>query len=264
MLIQTPIRSVETVKLPILMYHHIAETGDGGSTISAEMFRAQMEAVARAGFCAVLPEEVLAFVRDGKPLPRNAFMITFDDGYFSNYDLAFPILRERGLRATVFAIGISYGRNEYKDTGIAITPHFGAREAGEMVGSGVFSIQSHTYDFHQWEAFESGKPIRSNILQLQGESDADYADALRRDFEMSRAVIEVSTGERVIALAYPGGAWDVAAQRVLRDCGVLMTFTTEPVMNELTVGDMSGLFELGRFAIGDNVTPDELVKLITT
>src|SRR5262249_52723566 len=45
---------------------------------------------------------VLAFSREGVPIPRNAFVVTFDDGYQSVYTRAWPILRELGVPATVF------------------------------------------------------------------------------------------------------------------------------------------------------------------
>ncbi len=54
------------------------------------------------------------------------------------------------MKATIFAIGVSIGKDTYKDTDHAMTPHFGAAEMQEMVDSGLISIQSHTYDMHQW------------------------------------------------------------------------------------------------------------------
>src|SRR5262249_6892257 len=39
---------------------------------------------------------------DGAPLPKNPVMVTFDDGYRSCHDVALPILREVGVRATFF------------------------------------------------------------------------------------------------------------------------------------------------------------------
>lgn len=51
----------------------------------------------------VLPlAEIVAFWQAGKTLPARTVAITFDDGYASNFQLGYPVLRELGLPATVF------------------------------------------------------------------------------------------------------------------------------------------------------------------
>ncbi len=52
----------------------------------------------------VLPlAEIVKARAGGQSLPAKTVAITFDDGYASNHDLAFPVLREHGLPATIFA-----------------------------------------------------------------------------------------------------------------------------------------------------------------
>jgi peptidoglycan/xylan/chitin deacetylase (PgdA/CDA1 family) len=53
-------------------------------------------------YAVITPGELARLTDAGKPLPRNAVMITFDDGYRDNHDIAFPILRRHGVPATMF------------------------------------------------------------------------------------------------------------------------------------------------------------------
>ena len=142
-----------STQVPILMYHHLSEDVTNSEMVSPEQFEAQIQALSEAGYTGVSFDELQAYVLRGEPLPEKPVVITFDDGYRSNYTLAYPILQKYGMKATIFAIGVSFGTDHYKDTDYAITPHFGAAEAAEMTASGLISIQSHTYDMHQWPPY---------------------------------------------------------------------------------------------------------------
>src|SRR5262249_47496887 len=61
-----------------------------------EIFRAQMEIIARH-FHPVSLDEVLQFVKDEKNLMPRSVMVTFDDGYVDNYDVARPVLDKVGV-----------------------------------------------------------------------------------------------------------------------------------------------------------------------
>lgn len=52
-------------------------------------------------------EQLRAFLREGTQLPKNPVLVTFDDGYRDNHELALPILLRHGIRATFF-IATSY------------------------------------------------------------------------------------------------------------------------------------------------------------
>ena len=141
------------VEVPILMYHDLVEDADDPS-ISRDImwvgqFRRQMELLLDHGFEPILFDQLIAFCKEGEELPSKPVIVTFDDGYSSFYELAFPILKELSIQATVFPIGVSVGKDTYKDTGISIIPHFNWQQAQEMASSGLGSIQSHSYDMHQ-------------------------------------------------------------------------------------------------------------------
>jgi len=91
----------------ILMYHsvmpepqkHITTLGE--IIHSAELFRRQMEAVARC-YNPVSLNDVLLFVQGEKRLPARPVVVTFDDGYSDNPEFAAPILNQVGIPAAFY------------------------------------------------------------------------------------------------------------------------------------------------------------------
>lgn len=252
----------ETVSrdVPVLMWHNLAEESSGDMTISVDTFRAQIEALHEAGFRTVSLQQLYDYVHFGTELPEKPIVLTFDDGYFSNYEYAFPILQEYDMQATIFAIGVSAGKDTYKDTDHAMTPHFGADEAREMVDSGLISVQSHTFDMHQWPPFEDGNAqVRETLLPFDGEADADYEAAVEADFAESRELLESITGQPVNALAFPEGAYVTLTQDALRSAGAELTFTTVRAVNTVVKGLPQSLCAMPRFGMTESADMSALV-----
>ena len=252
----------ETVSrdVPVLMWHNLAEESSGDMTISVDTFRAQIEALHEAGFKTVSLQQLYDYVHFGTELPEKPIVLTFDDGYFSNYEYAFPILQEYDMQATIFAIGVSVGKDTYKDTDHAMTPHFGADEAREMVDSGLISVQSHTFDMHQWPPFEDGNAqVRETLLPFDGEADADYEAAVEADFAESRELLESITGQPVNALAFPEGAYVTLTQDALRSAGAELTFTTVRAVNTVVKGLPQSLCAMPRFGMTESADMSALV-----
>lgn len=247
-------RSTNLRQLPIFMYHHIVE--DGGETgtdaITVSQLREELTALKNLGFTAVTTQEVVEFAQGEGSLPKKPVCITFDDGYLSNYELAYPILKELDMKATIFVIGATMGSKEhYKDTEFAITPHFGEEEMTEMLESGLVCFQSHTYDLHQWRPFESGDEIRTNVLPLEQDTGESYAAMLTEDVLSSRAQLESITGQSVTALAYPGGKYTEQSEQILHELGFAMTLTTDNGSNLIKKGDPTSLYLLKRRYVTD-------------
>jgi peptidoglycan/xylan/chitin deacetylase (PgdA/CDA1 family) len=92
--------------LSIVTYHHVAPEDASYpydpsiADATPEQFRRQLELLAR--YCTPIGIEELVRAIDGAPLPKNPVMVTFDDGYRSCHDVALPILRAVGVKATFF------------------------------------------------------------------------------------------------------------------------------------------------------------------
>jgi peptidoglycan/xylan/chitin deacetylase (PgdA/CDA1 family) len=92
--------------LIVFTYHRIAEPGadpfyDPVISATPESFRAQVESLGRRMRVLTLLE-AMERIASGPPWREPAALITFDDGYRDNFEVAAPILRDRGLPATFF------------------------------------------------------------------------------------------------------------------------------------------------------------------
>lgn len=247
-------------EVPILLYHHIDEEGEGNSCIQTKNFLAHLDALAQAGYSTVSPMQLIDYVQRGTELPDKPILITFDDGYRSNYEIAYPALVQRGMKATIFMIGVSAGKDTYKDTGKPMIPHFSYEQAKEMVDSGLISVQSHTYDLHQYGPLEPDGG-RNGMLPMDTESQERYLQVLREDLERSILETAQKTGEPVTALAYPVGLYNDEIDRVCDEVGLVATFTIEPHPAVLRRGHPESLRRMGRYYI-DDISAEELLKLI--
>lgn len=250
-----------TADVPVLMYHHIDETTND-VTVTPETFESHMLALLDAGYTAVSMEEIYEYVTGNGTLPDKPVLITFDDGYESNYEIAYPILEKYGMKAAIFVIGSSVGKSTYKDTGGPIIPHFTLEEMKTMADSGVIEIGSHTYDLHQSETYEPGT-ARIDLGRLKGESEQDYLNTLRSDFVQSFADLHEATGEtHLLTFAYPRGVWNDDAAAVLREMGVKMTFSTRPGVHTFVRGLEQSMYAVKRFNVGGEMTAEELLERI--
>lgn len=253
-----------TADVPILLYHHIAEGAADYTTVTPETFETQMRFLAENGYHAVTVQQMIDYVCRGGELPDKPVCITFDDGYLSNYEYAWPILERYGLSATVYAIGVSVGHDRfYKDTQFELTPHFSFEQAREMISSGVMDVQSHTYDMHQWAPFESGDQIRETIVPLDGESDDDYAAALNADLERFSELARQELGSAFTSLAYPGGQYTTLTEVLVHQAGVPVTMSTRSdSRNVLVQGLPQSLYALCRWYMTEETAPEDMLAVL--
>jgi peptidoglycan/xylan/chitin deacetylase (PgdA/CDA1 family) len=93
---------------PILMYHGFTDKDrhDGienyhGKHLYIKRFEEQVIYL-KKNYNIISLAQLLAFYLEGKPLPARCVVITIDDGYSSNYSLAFPVLKKYEAPACIF------------------------------------------------------------------------------------------------------------------------------------------------------------------
>ena len=248
-----------TANVPILMYHNISDTVLSDMDVTPETFYRHMRALYENGFTTITLRQLVEFVDRGTPLPERPVVITFDDGYLSVYEYAFPVLRQFGMTATTFVIGSAVGTSYYGDTGHPTIPKFCYAQALAMYP--VMSIQSHSYDMHQWAPFEVGR-ARENILRWDDEDEAEYIAILSDDHRRISEAVAAGTGEHVFAVAFPHGIYDTLSQAVLQSAGVRVTLATTAGCNTIIKGLPQSLLSLNRFTVPDHMEVSELLEIV--
>jgi polysaccharide deacetylase len=102
--------------------------------VTRDWLEPRLQYLAENGYRTVWCDEIARFVIDGvRPAPKS-IALTFDDAWSSAYTVAFPLLKQYGLRAILFAIPGRVGMAEF-----VTWP-----QLQELQESGIFDVQSHT------------------------------------------------------------------------------------------------------------------------
>lgn len=204
----------------ILNYHHLSDDLVTPYTIKPAFFREHMEYLKNHHFHPLKLEEFYEFLNTGLLNQENAVLITFDDGYESNYTEAFPILKEYGFPATIFVIYENL-RDSLERKRENKIPPLTFVQMDQMKRSGLISFQSHTYGLH---AIEDERP---KTAPGPSEGDQEYRSKLYVDLMMARKALEDLVKEPVIGLAYPYGHHNQRLIKVLKKAGYQYGFYTQ-------------------------------------
>ncbi|HOA20402.1 MAG TPA: polysaccharide deacetylase family protein [Sedimentibacter sp.] len=222
----------EKNKIPILIYHNLTYDSSKWNdvTISPDKFREEMISLKKLGFTTIHFKDYIEYREKRKKLPRNPIIITFDDGYYSNYKYAYPILKDLNMKATISVIGWSVGRQYNKDNITPIARHFTWAQAKEMYDSGYIDIQNHSYDLHDLNSITKGTE------KSQYETQAEYERRFREDTLKQKKLIESNVGNEVIVYTYPYGIYNETNEKILKELGFKVTLTTESGISDLDNG----------------------------
>lgn len=255
---EPPAQEDYTAKVQILMYHDLYPDGDTEpGHVTASRFREHLTGLLEGGFHPISFDQLHAYVMEGAELPEKPILITFDDGYLNNYEIGYPILKELSVPAAFFPIGVSMGKDTYKDTGVPMNPHFSLEQAEEMVASGLITIGSHGYNIHEVEGRDPD-PIRKGAWQREDETEAEYAAFLRQDCANMEQLLGVNPG----ILSYPESKHTEISEVILRECGYWLTLTTEERTNVVVRGLQQSTLQMGRFNANASYTGEDLVRFL--
>ncbi|MCJ7497053.1 MAG: polysaccharide deacetylase family protein [candidate division Zixibacteria bacterium] len=194
---------------PVLAYHKVTDEFEWGITrVKPESFEQQMEYLKEKGFSSIDLEELLS----GEEKKDKQIVFTFDDGYESVYQNAFPVLKRYGFKAIIFIITGYTGKENSWEAGFGRKfRHLSWEQIQEMKESG-FQFGSHTV----------------NHPDLTGLNRKSLEYELRK----SKEIIEDKLNQEVKSLSYPFSRHNQLVRTEAKNAGYKAAFTLTSEISE--------------------------------
>lgn len=191
----------------ILCYHIVESPQDPRMEVSRETFRQQMRYLAMTGYHVIPLRELYEYVSGKRAsIPKNAVVITIDDGWRSTFTEVFPEMEKLKFPFTVFVYPRIIGQTSHA---------LSWKQVKEMSDAGV-DIQSHS--------------LSHPFLSQRRHASLDektYSEWLTNELTESKKILEKETGRPVDFLAYPYGDFDHQVAAASAHAGYVAALTCE-------------------------------------
>jgi peptidoglycan/xylan/chitin deacetylase (PgdA/CDA1 family) len=186
------------------------------------------------------------------PLPRNTLIITFDDGWRSNYDLL-PIIEEKRVPITIFITTGLIGTNK--------KPH-----PIHYYYDNKIDEAEYNYPTESERTMLNVEEIKdmSNLVNFQSHGVHHYlsthitSNQLKSELLESKKIIEKITGNSVYAFAYPYNRAGENEAKIVESCGYTFARIGGRLMNK----PESNRYLINSIGIEENCTIERLHKKI--
>jgi len=222
--------------VPILVYHNMDAQPKGRLVQSASSFEQQMRYLKTEGYRTLTLAEFLEFTRLDRQLPKKSVVLTFDDGYKSFKQYAYPVLKELGFTATLFVYTdyVGAGRNALS------WPDIKALQAEG------FDIQAHS-------------KTHGDLRRAPGETQVQFDQRMQAELAQPRELFRRHLGQVPETIAYPYGRWDADVLKHVKAAGYVAAFTVRRQGNPAFVSPLT----IHRSQIYADMTLDEFAKNLT-
>src|SRR5215467_10378554 len=228
----------------IFCYHRLVDkVRYPGTEITPAAFEAQMKELKDHGITVISMQDLLAWKRGEKNIPPRCAVITFDDGWKSQYEVAWPILKKYGYPVTLF-IYTEGVRGGSLGGGEAIT----WEQLADMRDNGV-DIEAHTathQDLREGHtimvANPGGKKTKTKLTGPQ------YEQWVQNEVVGCKQLLEQRLGIKVNCFAVPFGNYNEHVKDLARNSGYEAMFTVYGQPITFT----SPMDSIGRYAIEAN------------
>ncbi len=167
-----------------------------------------MRVLELAGYTAITTGVLARYRNTGslRDIPEKPILITFDDGRSDAMIQADPILKDTGMRATMFVIGeaadgFSFYYESWKDL-------------RSFARSGRWELANHTYALHhRFDDVKGRLPVSALVNPKPDESISQFEERIKADILRGQVMLRTNGNSTTSAFAYPYGDWGQNARR---------------------------------------------------
>lgn len=241
----------------VINYHSFDDYQEiSNINISKTLFRMQLKMLKDNGYTVISEQQLIAYLQGHGRIPEKSIFLTIDDGYESVYTIAYPILKEMGMQASLFVIV------KDMETGLRKgVPMLKWSQLKEMSDSNVINVGNHTYDLH-WRGNNDSPKYEGMIFNQTKEGQPLTNEARQQmiieDVIKGRELIEQNIGKKTTSFAYPYGAYDAIAERAIKQAGYLIDYSTKSGYNLFG----SGTVHIKRIDSSNRVSVESLKKIL--
>ncbi|HET8864925.1 MAG TPA: polysaccharide deacetylase family protein [Gracilimonas sp.] len=217
--------------IKVLMYHRLIDSVEAKSnfhwtTVTQKDFIDHLKVLESFNYTPITFNDLRLHLLQEIELPKKPVIITFDDGYKDFYELGYPVLKEFGMRAVIFALGDrSITENIWDDSKvIPRAPLMNDRELQELHSEG-FEIGAHSCTHRK-------------LTELDDEK-------LHEEIFKSKKNLESVLNSKVYSFCYPYGLENEKVQNAVREAR--FTFGCTVYNGPLRFGD--SLYNIHRVTI---------------
>ncbi len=231
----------EPVRLTVVMYHGFTKdrSKQNKYMIDPSLLENDLQYLTENGYHTIVTKELTEHFSKGTPLSEKPIMLTFDDGYYSNYLYAYPLLKKYGCRAVLSPIGNACSKAAEEKKQNEFYSQCTISQLAEMSSSGVMELAYHTYGLHTAENGVQG------VQKRPGESAADYTSRLKEDIRCFREWLKGAGVGEVKCFTYPFGAKSACTEEIVRNEGFTCAMDCEAKVNLLSSSE--DLYSIHRF-----------------
>jgi len=190
------------ISIPVLCYHQVLPKANGLFEVSTADFKNQLSLIKARGYKAINSAQLLDFL-SGKSKPvGKVIVISFDDGYKSVFQYAFPIMKEFDF------VGVACIYPQFIEGGGGMS-----WENLRQLASAGWTIECHSYSHSDLSKTPAG--------------DGKQAEFFFREIGNPKKIIEKAIGSPVRLIVWPYGIYTEDSEKYAKEQGYLGAFTVD-------------------------------------